>query len=333
MNVLRRTAALLEVLGIYLAGQLVVGQLIRIFGVQPTNPLPTLTANVTDAELVTATGQIFWLLLLQYAGWFLLIVPINWWHRRQGLAVYGFTKAGRSGTTLLAAGLATAALVSWPTFGLQLLDGAYGLGETAAWRQAIFDTSWRRWEFWYFVGVLSFGFVAVIEELFFRGYCQRRLAEDWGQGPAILGVACLFTFAHGQYLLPNLYSAGMIASLLVFAVGVGVVFAWTGSLLPSIVAHAILNTPMTPPWQVLALTVALIGAVFVARRGMSVTYQVFSAAGAKGSVGLAIAGIAYAITAQHFSGLVFAAAGMVVLAVVLEAWDRRHLQLWRLAAR
>jgi membrane protease YdiL (CAAX protease family) len=323
MSALRRTAALLEVLGIYLAGQLVVAQLTSVLSLQPVNPLPTLTANVTDAELVTATGQVFWLLLLQYAGWFLLIAPINWWHRRQGPASYGVTKAGQSWSALVAAGLVTAALVSWPTFGLQLLDGAFGLGETAAWRQAIFDTSWRRWEFWYFVGVLSFGFVAVAEELFFRGYCQRRLSEDWGHGPAIVCVACLFTFAHSQYLLPNAYSVGMIASLLVFAVGVGVVFAWSGSLLPSIVAHAILNTPMTPSWQVVAFTAALFGGALVARRGAAVSQQVFSGAGMKGCVGLALAGLTYAIASQHLSGLVFVAAAMVVLAVGLEAWISR----------
>ena len=55
MNARQRTAALLEVLGVYLAGQLVTGQLIRVLGVRPTNPLASLSAGVTDAELITAT--------------------------------------------------------------------------------------------------------------------------------------------------------------------------------------------------------------------------------------------------------------------------------------
>ena len=99
---------------------------------------------------------------------------------------------------------------------------------------------------------------------------QRRLAEDWGDGPAIIGVACLFTFAHSQYLIPNAYSVGMVVSLLMTAIGFGVVFAWTRSLIPSIVAHAILNTPMTPAWQVALLAVIVIGALVTARRGASV---------------------------------------------------------------
>ena len=41
----------------------------------------------------------------------------------------------------------------------------------------------------------------------------------------------------------------MIVSLLVLAIGFGVVFAWTPSLIPAVVAHAIIDVPMTPIWQ------------------------------------------------------------------------------------
>ncbi len=234
MNARRRAVALLEVLGVYLAGQLVTAQLIRLLGLRPSNPLASLTAGVTDTQLVTATGQVFGLLLLQYAGWFLLIIPINYWHRRRGPAAYGFTRAGHSWTTLIVAGLATAALCLWPTLAVDLLNAIHPVGETAPWRQALFDTSWRRWQFWLFMAVLSWGFVAVVEEIFFRGYCQRRLAEDWGDGAAIAGITCLFIFSHSQYLTPNAYNAAKILSLLLAALGSGVVFAWTRSLLPSV---------------------------------------------------------------------------------------------------
>src|SRR5262249_6213340 len=161
MNARGRAAAVLEVFGVYLAGQLVVGLLVRVLDLQPVNPLPGLTADVTDAELIAATGQLTVLLLLQYAGWFLLAVPINWWHRRPRPAAYGLTRAGRPWSALLLAGLATTALAAWPVLGVQLIDATYGLGETVPWRQALADTSWRRWQFWLFLGVLSFGLVAV----------------------------------------------------------------------------------------------------------------------------------------------------------------------------
>jgi membrane protease YdiL (CAAX protease family) len=149
---------------------------------------------------------------------------------------------------LLLAGLGTAALSTWPVMSVSLANLIHP-SQTAPWRQAFFDMSWRRWEFWLFSAVMSWALVPVVEELFFRGYCQRRLAEDWGDGPAIIGTACFFTFAHAQYQIPNLYNGGMIVGLLISALGFGAVFAWTRSLIPGIIAHALIDIPMTVPWE------------------------------------------------------------------------------------
>lgn len=319
----RRVAAILEVLGVYLAGQLVTGLLIRLLGGSPPNPLDNLTVHITNAELISATRQMFVLLMLQYAGYFLLIIPINWWYRRRGAAAYGLTRAGRSWTMLLLAGLATLALTEAPGLIVTSLNAIHPLGKTVPWRQAFFDMSWRRWQFWLFSAVLSWALIPVVEELFFRGYCQRRLAEDWGDGPAIIGTACLFTFAHTQYQTLNAYNVGTIISLLVFAIGFGVVFAWTRSLIPAIVAHSVIDIPMTPLWSGVILTaVFVIGVSLSWRRGLAVVKQVFSKASVVWYVALAIIGTGYAIAAARMESLEYVAAGMVVLAVGLEAMDR-----------
>jgi membrane protease YdiL (CAAX protease family) len=49
----------------------------------------------------------------------------------------------------------------------------------------------------------------------------------------------------GVYLAGQLVTGQLILSLLLAALGSGVVFAWTRSLLPSVLAHAISNVPMT----------------------------------------------------------------------------------------
>jgi membrane protease YdiL (CAAX protease family) len=322
MTARRRTAALLEVLGVFLASPLVMTLLIRASGLQLANPLQGFTAGITDAELIAATGQIVILLMLQYAGYFLLIIPINWWHRRCGPAEYGLTRAGRSWAALLLAGIATAALAAWPAVSVMMVDAVYELGETVPWRQAVFDTSWRRWEFWLFMSVVSFALVPVLEELFFRGYCQRRLAEDWGDGPAIVGTALLFVCTHGQYLMLNAYNVSMIVSLLVLAIAFGVVFAWTKSLIPSIVAHAIINVPMSPIWQGVLVGTSVIGALFMARRGLAVVKHVFMGASLAGCVLLGLAGAGWAIAAQRIGGLEYVAAVMMVSAVGLEVASR-----------
>ena len=320
-----RAAALVEVLGVSLAGPLLMWGLRRLIGVSVTNPLDRLSVKVLPMpNYYGFAPNVRVGLMFQYAGYFLLIFPINWWYRWRGPASYGLTRAGRSWTALLLAGLATVALSAWPAFSIELINVIHRLGETAPWRQALFDMSWRRWEFWLFSAVLSWALIPVVEELFFRGYCQRRLAEDWGDGPAIVGTACLFTFAHTQYQIPNAYNAGMIVSLLMLAIGFGVVFAWTRSLIPSMIAHAIINVPATPAWQGVLLAAFVICAMITWRRGVAALKQIFSTASIAACVALAVVGAGYAIAGARFDSLTYLAAAMVVFAVGLEAMERRR---------
>ena len=133
---------------------------------------------------------------------------------------------------LLVAGLATAAFREWPVVSISRANSIHP-GPTAAWRQAFFEMSWHRWQFWLLAGVLTWAGAPFFEELFYRGYGQRRLAEDWGDGPAILGAACLFAFSHARYLRLDVYNIGMPPGLLLSAIGFGLVFAWTRSLIPA----------------------------------------------------------------------------------------------------
>jgi membrane protease YdiL (CAAX protease family) len=261
--------------------------------------------------------------MFQYAGYFLLIIPINWWYRRRGIKAYGLTKAGHSWRRLFLAGLGTAALSEWLVLGVGLVNAIHP-SQTAAWRQAFFDMSWRRWQFWLFSAVMSWALIPVLEELFFRGYCQRRLAEDWGDGPAIVGTACLFTFAHSQYQVPSAYNAGMISGLILSAIGFGVVFAWTRSLLPAIIAHAVVNIPMTLLWQSLLVTALVIGAFFNWRRGLAVYRAIFPSGNGVAYSALAMLGVAYAIAATRIRMMQYIAAGLLVIAVLLEALDLRR---------
>jgi membrane protease YdiL (CAAX protease family) len=324
----RRTAALLEVFGVYLAGAFLcdqIGQLpVRWRVVSPQNPFALLTAHTTNADLLVASRQLFLILALQYASYFALIVPINWWHRKSGRAAYGLTRAGRSRKALGVLALATAALTQWPVLIHTLVDAVHPLGKMEPWRQAFFDMSWRRWQFWLFAGIMSYAVIPILEELLFRGYYQRRLAEDWGDGPAILGTACLFTFAHKQYLIANAYNVTMIASLFCMAIGLGIVFAWTRSLVPSMLAHAIINVPMTPVWQGALLLVFVIAAFFAWRGGLKAVRQVFTNATATACALLAALEIAYVFAAGRIVSMTYVAIGMLLVAVLLEAIDRRE---------
>lgn len=333
-NSQRRAAALLEVLGICLTGPVLMVALRRLLGVSLTNPLSRLTVHASNDDLVTASRQLFALLLVQNAGYYLLAGPLNWWHRRRRPADYGLTKAGHSWKLLILAGLATAAFCEWPAVSV-VFANSFHPGPTVAWRQAFQDMSWQRWQFWLFAGVLSWAGAPFFEEIFYRGYCQRRLAEDWGDGPAIVGAACLFTFAHAQYQRLDAYNVGMTVTLLLSAIGFGVVFAWTRSLIPAMIAHAIFDIPMTKVWQGLLLAGLVIGAAVVWQRARGISHQVFSTGRAIACIALGAIGTAYAILTSRDELVIYivpAAVGMLLLAIVLEAMDRRQGRAGKAAA-
>lgn len=323
---MKRIAALLEVLGVYLAAGAVEDKVIVLLTrwrlATVANPFTQLTSHTTNAQLLLASRQLMLIWVLQYGSYFLLIVPLGWWYRRRGAKAYGLTRAGHSWKWLVLAGLAAACLSEVPVLVHGVVDLVHPLGAMVPWRQAIFDMSWERWQFWVFAGVFSFAVVPVVEELLFRGYYQRRLAEDWGDAPAIVGTACLFVFAHKQYLIANAYNMTMVVCLFCLALGLGIVFAYTRSLVPSMLAHALINVPMTPRWQVATLIVFVVGCMFAFGDGRRATRQVFRGTSPAACGLLAVVGTTYVIAAGHFAFMTTVGIVLLVLAVGIE-WRER----------
>jgi hypothetical protein len=128
----------------------------------------------------------------------------------------------------------------------------------------------------------------------------------------------------GQYLIANVYNVTMIGVPLFSALGFGVVYAWTRSLIPGMIAHAIIDIPMTPPWFAVLLVAFLIGIAFAWRTGTRTLKQVFAKAKVPACIFLAAVCIAYNFAADRFAAVTWVAAGMVVAAVAIEAVDRKR---------
>jgi membrane protease YdiL (CAAX protease family) len=244
MSALKKFSALFEVFGIYIAGQLVGFILAGLFGIHLQNPLQSMSANPTTAEIWQVTGQLLVVLFFQYIGWFLLILPIGWWIGRRKPANYGLTLSGKTWFGLLFAGLVLFAFAELPGQVLNLANTYFPMGEQAAWRETIFRMNWNSLEFWALMAVGSYGLIPLVEELFYRGYCQSRLEEGLGAPAAILATACLFTFSHSQYLIFNAYNVVMLLALLFSAIAWGFIYYRTRSLLPTIAAHVLINLPI-----------------------------------------------------------------------------------------
>ena len=240
---MRKLTAILEVLGVYMVGQVVGFLLARAFGIQLSNPLTGLKVDASQAELYGMTRQLFSVLIWQYIGWFLVALPVGWWHRRRRLAGYGVTLGGRTFPALVGIGVLLFAVAEVWSLLIHLVDSIVPLGHTVPWREAIFAMPWTP-AFWALTAVGSFLLVPPLEEAFYRGYVQTRLEEDLGAPAAILGGAGLFVFSHAQYHFLDPLNVATVLSMIVSTIAAGYIFYRTRSLVPVIVAHALVNIPV-----------------------------------------------------------------------------------------
>lgn len=328
MTGIKKVSAILEVFGIYVAGQFVGFLAASLLGLKLQNPLLTLSSSPIPAELLQVTVQFLILIFFQYFGWFLLAYPIGWWHRRRSLHQYGFSLSGQSLSALVLTGVALFAFVNLPTRILEQINLLYPLGEQAAWRQTLLTMNWSSWEFWLLMAIGSFGLIPILEETFYRGYVQTRLEEDLGPMAAILCTACLFAFSHGQYLMFNVYNVSILAITVLEAIAWGYVFYRTRSLLPTILAHMLVNFPVrgAAAW---GLLLAMVAISVIARREIGAYIHSFlsmlkDTPSKWLAIGAALLGAGYAV-GNALADDIFFLLGLLffVLALVFEWMERR----------
>lgn len=240
----KKVAAILEVFGIYAAGQLIAFILAKVLGIPLYNPITDLTLQSTPLELQQITLKLLGVLFVQYAGWFIPIILVGWWYRQRKPKQYGLTLSSLPLKFYIVAGVILFSFSELPTQILSLLNSIYPLGEQTAWREAIYKISWNSLEFWLLMAVGSFGLIPILEELFYRGYVQTRLEEDFGAPTAILATTVLFAFSHSQYYILNAYNLGMLAAIIFSTIAYGYLFYRTRSLLVTIIPHILVNIPV-----------------------------------------------------------------------------------------
>jgi hypothetical protein len=89
------------------------------------------------------------------------------------------------------------------------------------------------------------------------------------------------------------------------------------------IAHAIINVPLTPRWQGALLIVFAVGVFFAWRGGVRAVKQVFTNTTVAACAVPAVVLSLYVIEAHQINAMTPIAIGMLLVALVLEAIDRR----------
>ncbi len=245
-SVLGKLVALLEVtlvVGASIACALVAQQLIKP-GLQETLAL----GSEAPPDFLAAAGVLAQQFTLQYGGMLALVLVFAILRKRRTARSYALATGPRPVWRLVVIGLVGGAFAALAAEAVFIAKELYPLGaDTPLWG-VIENADWD-WRFWVFMAVGSFALVPILEEAAWRSYVLGRLVETFRPGAALIVTAVAFSLLHVQYLA-NGDALGYLtmASVVFSAVVYGAMTLKTGSLLPAVIAHVMINVPQ--PFEV-----------------------------------------------------------------------------------
>ncbi len=230
---MRKLIALLEIVGVLVVGSFIASLILGQLDIEPM--------DVRAARPDFFALSVSWLQTSSVIYGCMLVPAflLGWSRRRWRPSDYGVTRAGRPVLTLVGVGLLAFVVVALPMKLLLIANEFTKLGaRPPIW--ALFNNDWTL-SFWVFNAVANLAFQPALEELFYRGYCQTRLEEEFGGGGAILIVSLFTVLAHNQYHHLDILNIGTIVLVLPAVIGMGYLYWRTRSLIPGFVLHSAVN--------------------------------------------------------------------------------------------
>ncbi len=200
---------------------------------------------------------------LRYGVLIGVILLVGFWRGRPGVKSYGITLGGIRLGELVKHGVALGLIASMPVQVLMLVNEYVPLGAGTPFWELMDRVEWDL-SFWVYTAIGSYLLVPLTEEFTARGYTLSRLKEAYSPSGALLLMAFFFAFAHAQYLKTDILAIGNLITIIFGSLCWGYSVYKTGSLVPAIVAHTIVNVPVTVEYQIGTLVVSVTVA-FVAR--------------------------------------------------------------------
>jgi membrane protease YdiL (CAAX protease family) len=272
-RVLARLAAIAETLLIVGVGSLAATQLAKI-AEWPARALSQalLFERAVPNWHAAAQAEAKWL-ALRYGITFAVVLAVCLWRGRPTAREAGLSLGNRSVPGLIAFGVMLGLLLNTPVEAAALAQHFLHLGANTPMWDLMQRSEWTR-DFWLYMAVASYGAIPLVEEFYFRSYALGRYRGHFSDGAAVLLVAVFFWVAHGQYLGGDAFLAFNSALLFLGALVLGWSVVHTGSVLPAIVAHVVINIPVSTEFRVawvllgLAALVLLSGPITRAARDL-----------------------------------------------------------------
>lgn len=225
---------------------------------------PTGNEAATDPDFSQAARVNAEFFAWQYGGVIVLLVLLGLVRGRLRRRELGISLGQRNLGQLVVMGVVAGAVANIASTIIFAGKELFPLGDDTPFWWALDRVDWDL-DLWIFMAVGSYALVPLVEEFAYRGGMLGFMARAFKPGAALLGVGILFAAMHSQYW--SLGPIGMITLAGVIYAGMifGYVFLRTGSLIPAIIAHAMINFPVALEFEWLRVGLTL-GVILIARK-------------------------------------------------------------------
>ena len=297
-----RVVAIAEIVAVLIVGNLIAIPLLRLI-FSPAALARSWTPDSQNALELAGVDAVQ--ITLRFGIMLAIGFGLLWWRFRLAPRDVGLTRNNQPLGRLIAIGALLFCVAALPTKLLFLINEFFYLGPGLP----IWDDLERARITFGFIVLMVAGSIALpplYEELLVRGYMRVRVARNFGAMGGIVITSAFFALAHTQYLRPDAFL------ILVFICLVFSVICWayvvhrTGSLIPAMVAHALVNMPEPHTPIVLGGGILVMVAVIaVWRRAVMVTLRDFARdwARAEGKPAILITVAIMAVPALIFAAL------------------------------
>ena len=262
-------AVLLVIVGMYWGGDVGIHFMSTNFnavfgGILMDLGYPNGNAEAPDPDFTEAARVNSEFFAYQYGGVIVVLALLGLVRGRLRRQDLGISLGRRNLGQLVVMGLVAGAVANIASTVIFAGKELFPLGDDTPFWWALKRVDWDL-DLWIFMAVGSYALVPLVEEFAYRGGMLGALARAFKPGAALLGVGILFAAMHSQYW--SLGPIGMITLVGVIYCGVifGYVFLRTGSLVPAIIAHAMINVPVALEFEWMRVGLTL-GVILLARR-------------------------------------------------------------------
>jgi membrane protease YdiL (CAAX protease family) len=255
-RILSRAAAISETLLIVTFGALAAGQIAKLIDWPTRATSQALLLEQAQPDWQAAANSEAQWLALRYGLTFAAVLAVCLWRGRPTAREASLSLGGRSLPSLIAFGVLLGVLLNTPVEAAHIAQSYFHFGANTPMWDLMQRSDWTR-EFWLYMAVGSYAAVPVIEEFYFRSYALGRYREHFSDGASVILVSVFFWVAHGQYLGGDPFLLFNSALLFLGALLLGWSVIHTGSLVPALVAHVVINIPVSMEFRIAWVLIGL----------------------------------------------------------------------------